>query len=189
MQSNWCLTPSADRGRVSKGGLRACCIGKLKKKGLQMQSDAFWGLQQQENQGQFKAACLQFFLWKSTQFTRILVESSNVHFFFKTLVYMQSVTLIPRYFIQKYYLTMSNEKSFGEFIDNTISKRQIVIHQRAFIYDKLLFSFPFWPSEKFKIKGKDGFFIFNAIKVTDTLEKSSQRNRRSPALLENTGFL
>ena len=32
MQSNWCLTPSADRGRVSKGGLRACCIGKLKKK-------------------------------------------------------------------------------------------------------------------------------------------------------------
>ena len=26
-----------------------------------MQSDAFWGLQQQENQGQFKAACLQFF--------------------------------------------------------------------------------------------------------------------------------
>ena len=84
-----------------------------------------------------------FFLWKSTQFTRILVESSNVHFFFKTLVYMQSVTLIPRYFIQKYYLTMSNEKSFGEFIDNTISKRQIVIHQRAFIYDKLLFSFPF----------------------------------------------
>ena len=56
---------------------------------------------------------------------------------------MQSVTLIPRYFIQKYYLTMSNEKSFGEFIGNTISKRQIVIHQRAFIYDKLLFSFPF----------------------------------------------
>ena len=108
-----------------------------------MQSDAFWGLQQQENQGQFKAACLQFFLWKSTQFTRILVESSNVHFFFKTLVYMQSVTLIPRYFIQKYYLTMSNEKSFSEFIDNTISKRQIVTHQRAFIYDKLLFSFPF----------------------------------------------
>ena len=48
-----------------------------------MQSDAFWGLQQQENQGQFKAACLQFFLWKSTQFTRILVESSNVHFFFQ----------------------------------------------------------------------------------------------------------
>ena len=24
-----------------------------------------------------------FFLWKSTQFTRILVESSNVHFFFQ----------------------------------------------------------------------------------------------------------
>ena len=31
---------------------------------------------------------------------------------------MQSVTLIPTYFIQKYYLTMSNEKSFSEFIDN-----------------------------------------------------------------------
>ena len=84
---------------------------------------------------------------------------------------------------------MSNEKSFGEFIDNTISERQIVIHQRAFIYDKLLFSFPFSPSEKFKIKGTDGFFVFRAIKVTGTLEKSSQRNRRSPALLENTGFL
>ena len=38
---------------------------------------------------------------------------------------------------------MTHEKSFGEFIDNTISKRQTVIHQRAFIYDKLLFSFPF----------------------------------------------
>ena len=39
-----------------------------------MQCDEFWGLQQQENQGQFKAA---------TQSTRILVESSNVHFFFQ----------------------------------------------------------------------------------------------------------
>ena len=29
-----------------------------------MQSDAFWGLQQKENQGQFKAACLQFFYGK-----------------------------------------------------------------------------------------------------------------------------
>jgi len=53
---------------------------------------------------------------------------------------------------------MSHEKSFSEIIDNTISKRQIVIHQRAFIYDKLLFSFPFWPSEKFKINGTDSSF-------------------------------
>ena len=46
-----------------------------------MQSNAFWGLRQQENQRQFKAACLHFSR-KSTQFTRILVESSNVHNFF-----------------------------------------------------------------------------------------------------------
>ena len=39
-----------------------------------MQCDEFWRLQQQENQGQFRAA---------TQSTRILVESSNVHFFFQ----------------------------------------------------------------------------------------------------------
>ena len=38
---------------------------------------------------------------------------------------------------------MSHEKSFSEVIDNTISKRQIVVYQRVFIYDKLSFSFPF----------------------------------------------
>ena len=83
---------------------------------------------------------------------RILVERSNVHYrLFQTLVYMymQSVTLIPRYFIIIWKL--SQEKSFNEFIYNTLSKRQIVIHQRAFIYDKLSFCFLFAPSEKFKI--------------------------------------
>ena len=39
-----------------------------------MQCDEFWRLQQQENQGQFRTA---------TQSTRILVESSNVHFFLR----------------------------------------------------------------------------------------------------------
>ena len=53
---------------------------------------------------------------------------------------------------------MSREKSFSKCINNTISKRQIVIHQRAFFYDKVSFSFLFEPSEKFKIKGTDSFF-------------------------------
>ena len=107
-----------------------------------MQSGAFEAYDNRKNRGQFKAACLQFFFMERTQSTRILVESSNAHFiFFKTLVYMRSVTLSPRYYIYKYHLTMSHEKSFNEFIYN--SKWQIIIHQRAFIYDRLSFSFPF----------------------------------------------
>ena len=49
---------------------------------------------------------------------RIRLERSNVHshLIFETLVYMRSVTLIPRHFIYKYQLTMSQEKSFSEFI-------------------------------------------------------------------------
>ena len=54
---------------------------------------------------------------------------------------------------------MSHEKSFSKYIDNTINKRQIVIHQRAFFYYKLWFSFLFGPSEKFKIKVTHSFFL------------------------------
>ena len=36
-----------------------------------------------------------------------------------TLVYMRSVTMIPRFFIYKYHLKMSHKKSFNEFIYNT----------------------------------------------------------------------
>ena len=38
-------------------------------------------------------------------------------------------------------------------------------------------------------KVKDSFFMFSVIKVAGTSEKSSQRNHRLPALLENTDCL
>ena len=48
MQSNWCLTPSADRARVCKGAaggggvVGPCLTGKLKKnRGPEMQCDEF----------------------------------------------------------------------------------------------------------------------------------------------------
>ena len=53
---------------------------------------------------------------------------------------------------------MSHKKSLSKYMDNTINNRQIVIHQRAFFYYKLWFSFLFGPSEKFKRKVTDTFF-------------------------------
>ena len=92
---------------------------------------------------------------------------------------------------------MSHEKSFNEFIYN--SKWQIIIHQRAFIYDRLSFSFPFWSSEKFKIKGTDSFLIFWVTKVAGASERvasettatgasGEQRKDRLPNRLCLTGL-
>ena len=67
---------------------------------------------------------------------------------------------------------MSHEKSFSKYINNSISKRQIVIHQTAFFYGKLLSSFLSGPSEIFKIKGTDSFFfMFGVIKVASTWKR------------------
>ena len=72
---------------------------------------------------------------------------------------------------------MSHEKSFSKYINNSISKRQIVIHQTAFFYGKLLSSFLSGPFEIFKIKGTDSFFFYVwSHKSSRHLEKSSQRN-------------
>ena len=59
-----------------------------------MQSGAFEAYDNRKIEVNLRQPVSSFFLWKSAQSTRILVESSNVHYFFilKTLVYTRSVT-------------------------------------------------------------------------------------------------
>ena len=62
IQSNWCLTPSADRARVSKGGggwgVGHASLENFKK---QRPRDAIWCILRLTATGKSKAACLHFF--------------------------------------------------------------------------------------------------------------------------------
>ena len=146
-----------------------------------------WGLWQQKNLGQFRQPVSSFFYGKYTIHENPSWKRQCTLFFIfskhsltcEVLHWFQGILFIN---IIWQCLTKNHSMNLSIML---ISKWQIVIQQRAFIYEKLSFSFPFWSSQKFKIKGTDSFLMFWVIKVAGASEKSSWRNRRPPALLEN----
>ena len=83
-----------------------------------------------------------------------------------------------------HYLTMSHEKSFSKYIDNTISKGKLSYTKELFFLLQVMVFVSFWTFQKIQHKSYREFFL--CLTHKSTLEKSSQRNRQLPALLEDT---